>query len=317
MTQKNLPRAAIAAALSSLALAATPLAHAQVSIGVGINIAPPPLPYYVQPPIPGDGYIWTPGYWSWDPAAGDYVWVTGTWVLPPAVGLLWTPGYWAFYGGGYRWHRGYWGPHVGYYGGINYGYGYGGHGYAGGHWDRGHFAYNRAVNNVPEGRVHAAYGRPMAVRPMPAHDSFNGRGSHFTAPPTAAERRFEDARHGQPTPEQLEHEHRAVATPEQRMANNHGMPPIAATPRPSGFGEPGFERGRSEQEMRQAPHEVRPPAPREMHVPTPPMRAPQPTMEAPRGAPGGGGGPRMEGGRGGGRPEGGRPGGHPGGHDER
>jgi hypothetical protein len=26
----------------------------------------------------------------------------------------------------YRFHRGYWGRHVGYYGGVNYGYGYGG-----------------------------------------------------------------------------------------------------------------------------------------------------------------------------------------------
>ncbi len=30
---------------------------------------PPPLPQYSQPPIPGDGYIWTPGYWSYAPQA--------------------------------------------------------------------------------------------------------------------------------------------------------------------------------------------------------------------------------------------------------
>jgi hypothetical protein len=45
-------------------------------------------------------------------------------------------------------HEGYWGPHVGWYGGINYGFGYFGHGYNGGRWDGRHFFYNRAVNNI-------------------------------------------------------------------------------------------------------------------------------------------------------------------------
>ena len=35
-------------------------------------------------------------------------------------------------GGAFFWHEGYWGPHVGFYGGINYGFGYWGHGYEGG-----------------------------------------------------------------------------------------------------------------------------------------------------------------------------------------
>ena len=29
--------------------------------------------------LPGPGYIWTPGYWAYDPADG-YYWVPGTWV---------------------------------------------------------------------------------------------------------------------------------------------------------------------------------------------------------------------------------------------
>ena len=117
-------------ARSTLALSLlAPLAGwSQVSLS--INIAPPPLPVYAQPPIPGDGYLWTPGYWSWDPATGDYDWVPGTWAQPPSAGLLWTPGYWAFDNSLYYWHRGYWGSQVGYYGGLNYGYGYGGYGYS-------------------------------------------------------------------------------------------------------------------------------------------------------------------------------------------
>src|SRR5665213_3302073 len=86
-------------------------------IGVSIRIGPPALPVYAQPPCPGDGYLWTPGYWAYGP--DGYYWVPGVWVTPPRVGVLWTPGYWGFVGGNYLWHAGYWGPHVGFYGGVN------------------------------------------------------------------------------------------------------------------------------------------------------------------------------------------------------
>src|ERR1700739_3089991 len=104
-------------------------AFAQVA--VSITIAPPPLPVYEQPLCPAPNYIWTPGYWAWDPDYGDYYWVPGTWVLAPAVGLLWTPGYWGWNNGFYAWNSGYWGPTVGFYGGVNYGYGYPGGGVLG------------------------------------------------------------------------------------------------------------------------------------------------------------------------------------------
>src|ERR1700678_4206867 len=78
--------------------------------------APPPeLPEYSQPDCPGDGYLWTPGYWSFGPQG--YFWVPGAWTQPPQVGYLWTPGYWGYVGGSYRYHYGYLGPHIGYYGG--------------------------------------------------------------------------------------------------------------------------------------------------------------------------------------------------------
>jgi hypothetical protein len=276
MKRNALKRTILAA---GLALAAPLAAWSQVSLSV--TIAPPPLPLYAQPPIPGDGYLWTPGYWAWDPNTNDYIWVPGTWVLPPDPGLFWTPGYWGFIGGAYTWHRGYWGPHVGYYGGINYGYGYGGRGYDGGRWDHGRFHYNTAVNNIPQGRVHDVYRAPVASRPVHP-ESFNGGESHYRTPPTASERRFEGGQHPNWTQEQTQHETRAIATPEQRMANNHGQPPTAATPRPGGFGEPQVERAR----------------PPEMHV--------QPVRNIP-------GNQRPEGNRGGGERPQGQPGGHPGG----
>src|SRR5258707_8356727 len=97
---------------------------------VSITIAPPALLVYEQPFCPADGYIWVPGYWAY----GDdgYYWVPGVWVEPPRMGVLWTPGYYGFEGAAYTWHEGYWGPHVGFYGGINYGFGYGGVGFIGG-----------------------------------------------------------------------------------------------------------------------------------------------------------------------------------------
>src|ERR1700733_11302811 len=80
---------------------------------------PPPLPEYQQPPCPGDDYIWTPGYWGWQNTG--YYWVPGVWVTAPYIDALWTPPYWAFADGRYGWHRGYWGPHIGFYGGVDYG----------------------------------------------------------------------------------------------------------------------------------------------------------------------------------------------------
>ena len=106
----------IATATLAGALVLAPQA-AQAHVFVSVGIAPPAIPVYTQPMCPGDGYIWTPGYWAY--TDDGYEWVDGAWVLAPYVGALWTPGYWGWGGGGYFWNAGYWGPSVGYYGGIN------------------------------------------------------------------------------------------------------------------------------------------------------------------------------------------------------
>jgi hypothetical protein len=180
-----------AAIFSTTALAAALLltsakpAHASVFVSVGI--APPAIPVYVQPPIPAPGYVWTPGYWAWN--GEGYVWVDGAWVLPPYEGALWTPGYWAYGPSGYLWNAGYWGPTVGYYGGINYGFGYFGVGFVGGYWHGGHFWYNRAYNHFGPGwhgehfvyntPVHGFDGHPGGASFARANAGFNGnRGSY-------------------------------------------------------------------------------------------------------------------------------------------
>src|SRR5712671_3683004 len=120
--------------------------RAQVAVGISVRIGPPVLPIYAQPICPGPGYIWVPGYWAYGP--GDYFWVPGTWAEPPEIGLLWTPGFWGWEDGFYVWYPGYWGPEVGFYGGINYGFGYTGVGFFGGYWRGRTYYYNRAVTNV-------------------------------------------------------------------------------------------------------------------------------------------------------------------------
>src|ERR1700757_2623724 len=137
-------------AVSMLFLPAASFAQFSVSI----RIAPPPLPVYEQPPCPDDGYIWTPGYWAWN---DDYYWVPGTWVIAPEPGFLWTPAYWGWGGNGFIFNEGYWGPLVGFYGGIDYGFGYFGHGYEGGRWENGHFSYNTTLNNVNVDVIHNFY----------------------------------------------------------------------------------------------------------------------------------------------------------------
>ncbi len=140
---RSMRNVALIALLSALPCAS----FAQVSVGVAITMAPPELPVYEQPLCPQANYMWTPGYWAWGGPDG-YYWVPGTWLMAPAVGLLWTPGYWGWNNGGYAFNTGYWGPQVGFYGGVNYGYGYGGVGFGGGRWNGGNFNYNTAVMRV-------------------------------------------------------------------------------------------------------------------------------------------------------------------------
>ncbi len=204
-------------------------------IGVSIRIGPPALPVYEQPICPGDGYLWTPGYWAYDYDIGDYYWVPGTWVMSPEVGFLWTPGWWGWGGGAFIFHEGYWGPHVGFYGGIAYGFGYFGVGFEGGRWDGGHFFYNRSVTNVNVTNIHNVYNTTVINNTTVNHVSYNGGNGGITARPTPEEEAAANERHIPPVAAQTQHMQAARANPELRASVNHGKPPIAATPRPGAF----------------------------------------------------------------------------------
>jgi hypothetical protein len=228
------------AALGLLSMAAPVVSKAQIGIGISIRIAPPVLPVYVQPACPVEGYLWTPGYWAYGPQG--YYWVPGVWVAPPRPGVLWTPGYWGLVGGVYGWNAGYWGPHIGFYGGVNYGFGYGGVGFFGGAWAGNVFRYNTAVLNVNTTVVHNVYVDRTVIRNTTVinHASFNGPGG-VIAQPRPEERLAAREQHIAPTSNQLSHEHSASLNRQQLASVNGGHPAAAAMDRPGGrqFGERG------------------------------------------------------------------------------
>jgi len=218
------------ALIVGLALFGACLAPARAFIGVSVNvgIAPPPLRVYVQPAIPGSGYIWTPGYWAWDPDDQDYYWVPGTWVLAPRVGYLWTPPWWGWNNGFYVFHRGYWGPHIGFYGGIPYGYGYTGDGYEGGYWNGGRFFYNRTVNNVTNISTTNVYSKNVVMN-RTTNVSYNGGAGGIAARPSAAQLRAARESHLAPTAVQTRHAQAALKNPGARNSANGGHPSVKAS----------------------------------------------------------------------------------------
>ncbi len=213
-------------ALVLLALSAA--AYAQ--IGISVSLAPPELPTFEQPLCPGDGYLWTPGYWAYADTDTGYYWVPGAWVMAPEPNFLWTPGYWGWGGNGYAFNEGYWGLHVGFYGGVSYGYGYFGNGYEGGRWQEGHFFYNRSVNNVNITSIHNVYNTTVIHNNMETRVSYNGGSGGIDRRPTAEEESFAHERHVGPVAVQNEHAQAARANPEQRASAIHASPAGAVRP---------------------------------------------------------------------------------------
>jgi hypothetical protein len=232
------------------------------AVGIVVNFGPPAIPVYVQPPPPAEGYIWVPGYWAWDPDFGDYYWVPGTWVLAPQVGYLWTPGYWAWNGAGFVFYEGYWGPVVGFYGGINYGFGYFGTGYVGGRWDHDRFYYNRSVTNVNVTNIHNVYNTTVINNTTVNRVSYNAGPGGVNARPTAEQEAAARENRLPPVAAQMQHNQEARNNQQLRASVNQGKPPIAATDRPTNF------RGSGVVAAQEAGAAYHPPANREANVPT-------------------------------------------------
>src|ERR1051326_111028 len=208
----------IRASLFALALLAiSAAAFAQFSISV--SFAPPELPVYEQPLLPGEGYIWTPGYWAYAGDDDGYYWVPGTWVMAPEPGLLWTPAYWSWGGNGYVFNNGYWGQPAGFYGGVSYAYGYYGEGYQGGRWQNGQFYYNRSVNNVNVTNIHNVYNTTVINNTTKINRaSYNGGTGGINARPTSQQEAVARERHIAPLPAQTQHDQTARSNPDSGRA---------------------------------------------------------------------------------------------------
>lgn len=210
-------------------------AASRAEVVISVGFAPPPLLVYEQPPCPDQGLIWTPGYWAYGP--DGYYWVPGAWVPAPFVGALWTPGYWGWSSGMYYWHPGYWGRHVGYYGGINYGFGYFGIGFIGGRWNGGFFEYNTAVWRVNRGYIHRTYedrdwNRHYVDRR--SRVAFSGGPGGIRHDPDAREREYMREQHYQHTSFQDQHRDQAMHSRDQYYNVNHGRPNNIVASRPLG-----------------------------------------------------------------------------------
>ena len=210
--------------LAACLFLALPFGSSFAQVGRSVNIAPPVLPVYEQPPCPVEGYIWTPGYWAW--GGGGYYWVPGVWVAPPTVGLLWTPAWWGWNNGVYAFHEGYWGPTVGFYGGINYGHGYWGDGYWGGHWEGNAFRYNTAVTRVNTNIVHNTYvDRAVTTNEVNrSHTAFNGPNGVKAEPTAEQKAAAENAQKMPPTSQQLARQEAASKDRNLQASVNKGHP---------------------------------------------------------------------------------------------
>ena len=212
-------------ALLALLLSIVPVSSF-AGIFISVGFAPPPLPVYEQPACPDANMIWMPGYWAY--GEQDYYWVPGAWTEPPYEGAMWTPAYWGWEDGQYVFHDGYWADHVGYYGGVNYGYGYMGIGFVGGEWRGGRFFYNTAVTHVNIWKVHNIFSdRGLVDRytfARGSHIAFSGGPGGIHYEPSREERMYEHDQRTERTEFQYQHEYAAKFDRDSYFHSNGGHP---------------------------------------------------------------------------------------------
>jgi len=95
---------ALTALAATGAMTVAPSAEARTYVDVNIGVAPPPLRY--ERVVERRGYVWVPGYWSWN--GHRHVWVAG-YSAPERHGYHYYPSRWDRDGRYWRFHNGYWG----------------------------------------------------------------------------------------------------------------------------------------------------------------------------------------------------------------
>jgi hypothetical protein len=124
---------------------------------------------------------------------------------------------------------------VGFYGGIDYGFGYFGNGFWGGEWRGNTFYYNTAVMRVNTTVIRNVYVNRTVIENNNSHVAFNGGQGGVQARPTPQEEQYSHERHIPPVAAQTQHVQEARNNPELRASANRGKPPVAATVRPADF----------------------------------------------------------------------------------
>lgn len=97
------PKIALITSLVILAINAAP-AMARVDLSVDIGV-PPPAPQVEVVPAARPGFVWAPGYWSWD--GGHHVWVAGHW-MTERPGFVWVADRWEVRGERHHFEPGHW-----------------------------------------------------------------------------------------------------------------------------------------------------------------------------------------------------------------
>src|SRR6202044_485820 len=94
--------------------------------------------------------------------------------------------WWGYENNVYRLHWGFWASSIGFYGGINYGYGYTGRGYYGAYWRNNTVYYNRSITNVNVTIIHNVYNYQVPNN-RGTRISYNGGRGGINLRPTAPE----------------------------------------------------------------------------------------------------------------------------------
>jgi hypothetical protein len=165
-------------------------------------------------------------------------------------------------------HPGYWGRHVGYYGGVNYGFGYMGIGFVGGEWHGRDFRYNTAVMHVNRERIRNVYEDRTIVNRYTVvndrHVAYSGGPGGIRHDPRPEERVAMREQHMAPSSFQQQHIQAARSDRSLYVKNNGGRPQTLAVERPltgGGHGtapnvrqnQPGGFNGNNRPETRPAP----------------------------------------------------------------
>jgi hypothetical protein len=71
-----------------------------------VRVGPPDPIVETRIVAPGPGYIWVPGYHTWNGSA--YVWAPGRWDRPPRPRAVWVPARWVHERRGWYLVEGHW-----------------------------------------------------------------------------------------------------------------------------------------------------------------------------------------------------------------